>query len=371
MSAAAQARRRRLSEAMRDAGLDHLVLFGNAWQNDYLRYAADFGILEGEGLAIVGRDGTVELLLDLSVEAERCAVEAPDLTVRASVDLVADALRRIEGFGGRPYGTAPRRNMPAGIARAASAAQDVTALIDTLLMRKANEELDAIRAAAHLADEGYDVFRRAARAGRKDYELVAETEAFFRSAGVDDNFMLIGSGGVEMRGMTPPSGRILQPGDQVITELTPCIDGYYVQICRSLVLGEASDPQRRAHALWREAMEAGIAAVRPGATAADIARAENECFRAAGLGDYVTSKHTRVRGHGLGLFPDTKPHILENVDTVIEEGMVLIVHPNTYHPEAGYLVLGDSLIVGPEGAEVLTSTPRELFEVPLGREAAS
>jgi Xaa-Pro aminopeptidase len=106
--------------------------------------------------------------------------------------------------------------------------------------------------------------------------------------------------------------------------------------------------------------------VKPGATAADIARAENEVFRRHGLGDYVTDAYTRVRGHGLGLFVDTKPHILEDVTTPIEPGMTMIVHPNTYHPEVGYMVLGDALIVTASGADVLTRTPRELFSVTAG-----
>ena len=54
-------------------------------------------------------------------------------------------------------------------------------------------------------------------------------------------------------------------------------------------------------------LEAGIAAVRAGVTAADVARAENAIFRKHDLGDYVTNKYTRVRGHGLGLMPDMKP----------------------------------------------------------------
>jgi Xaa-Pro aminopeptidase len=44
--------------------------------------------------------------------------------------------------------------------------------------------------------------------------------------------------------------------------------------------------------------------------------------------------------------------------------MTLIVHPNTYHPAVGYLVLGDAVIVTRDGCEVLTKTPRELFSVP-------
>ncbi|MDB5405224.1 MAG: yqhT, partial [Rhodospirillales bacterium] len=74
---------------------------------------------------------------------------------------------------------------------------------------------------------------------------------------------------------------------------------------------------------------------------------------------------TRVRGHGLGLSCDAKPSILEDVHTVLEEGMTIIVHPNTYNPEAGYVVLGDSVIVTATGAEVLNTTPRELFETPV------
>ena len=136
-----------------------------------------------------------------------------------------------------------------------------------------------------------------------------------------------------------------------------------MQICRTLVVGSANDAQRRAFAIFREALEAGIAAVRPGARAADVARAENDVFRKYGLGEYTSSKWTRVRGHGLGLFCDSKPHLLEDVDTPLVPGMALIIHPNTYHPEVGYLVLGDAVVVTETGAEALTGTPRELFEV--------
>ena len=71
-----------------------------------------------------------------------------------------------------------------------------------------------------------------------------------------------------------------------------------------------------------------------------------------------------MRGHGVGLFADTKPHILEDVTTRIDTGMTLIVHPNTYHPVVGYLVLGDVVAVTKDGCEVFTKTPRELFGVP-------
>ena len=98
----------------------------------------------------------------------------------------------------------------------------------------------------------------ACRPGRAEYEVVADVEAFFRDEGCPDNFMIMGSGGQEVRGMTPAGERRLQPGDLVTTELTPCVDGYYAQLCRTLVIGEPSKAQLSAHDVYLEAEAAGV-----------------------------------------------------------------------------------------------------------------
>jgi Xaa-Pro dipeptidase len=361
----AQQRRKRLIEAMHDSGLDALLVYGNAWQGDYLRYATDFGILEGQALAIVRGDGHVTLYIDSPLEADRVALDCPDIECVLSPDLFSEAEAALDRMRNQSMGAAPQRLLPRRIAARAAELKvtDETGFIDRLLMNKLDVEIDAIRKAAKLADDGYKVFMQAARVGRADYELIAEAEAFFRAHRVDDNFQIIGVGGVEVRGMAPPSGKKLRRGDMVTTELTPCFDGYYAQICRTLVVGDATAEQKAAHALWRESMEAGIATVRDGVTAADIARAENDVFRQHGMGQYTTSEYTRVRGHGMGLFADSKPHLLEDVTTRIDTGMALIVHPNTYNPNVGYMVLGDGVAVTKTGCKVLTGTARELFSV--------
>jgi Xaa-Pro dipeptidase len=361
----ADERRKRLTDAMQESGLDVLLVYGNAWQGDYLRYTTDFSILEGQGLAIVRADGHVTLYVDSPLEADRAALDCPNIETVFAPNIVAEVDAAMNRMRNRSMGAAPQRLLPRAIAARTAEFNitDQTGFVDRLLMNKLDCEIDAIRKSARLADEGYKVFMQAARPGRADYELVAEAEAFFRAHGVDDNFQIIGVGGVEVKGMAPPSGKRLKRGDMVTTELTPCVDGYYAQICRTLVVGEASTEQKAAHALWRESMEAGIATVRDGVTAADIAKAENDVFRKYGMGKYTTSEFTRVRGHGMGLFADTKPHILEDVTTRIDAGMALIVHPNTYNPVVGYMVLGDGVAVTKTGCEVLTKTPRELFSV--------
>ncbi len=315
----AVARRHRLLAAMAAAGIDEIVAYGNGWQGDYLRYVSDFGILEGHGIAVIAADGAIELFLDSATDAERAEAEVPGVAVRLCGDIARTVGARLDRVANHRLAAAPRRSLPAWLAAAARSftMEDGTALLDRLLMHKLPAEIDAIRRAAKIADDAYGEFIKAVTPGRRQYEIVADLEAYLRRRGCPDN-----------------------------------------------VAGKATAAQAGAFAIYREALEAGIAAVMPGATAAAVARAENDVFRKFGLGDYVTSKYTRVRGHGIGLFCDSKPHILEDVDTPLEPGMVLIVHPNTYHPEVGYLVLGDAVVVTETGAEVLCGTPRELFEAP-------
>jgi len=361
-------RRARLAAAMAAEGVDVLVVAGNPWRSDYLRYAADLTPTFGHVFALIEREGRVQVVAEHPLEAARFQAEQPDLRVSWSLSPIEAVETAARSFSRRRIALAPLAAIPYRLATGSfgSSMSSATAMLDRLMLRKSTLEVDALRRAATLADEGYAVFREAARVGRPEYALVADVEAFFRSRGCPENFQILASGGKEVRGMHPPTERRLAPGDLVTTELTPCVDGYYAQICRTLVLGSPSETQLRAFAVYDEALAAGVAAVRPGTTAGDVARAQNEIFRRDGLGDFVTSEYTRVRGHGLGLYVDGRPALLEDVALVLEPEMTLVVHPNTYHPEAGYIVHGDSVRVTADGCEVLTRTARSLFSVPPG-----
>ena len=93
----------------------------------------------------------------------------------------------------------------------------------------------------------------------------------------------------------------------------------------------------------------------------DVARVQNDVFRREGYGEYTGPKYTRVRGHNLGLYPDESPWVLEDVDCEVNEGMVLIAHPNTYLPLSGYMVFGDTLLVTETGCVSLNQTEKKLF----------
>ena len=109
----ADERRKRLTDAMQESGLDVLLVYGNAWQGDYLRYATDFGILEGQALAIVRGDGHVTLYVDSPLEADRAALDCPGIEIVYAPDLVGEVDEALNRMRNRSRASAPHATVVA------------------------------------------------------------------------------------------------------------------------------------------------------------------------------------------------------------------------------------------------------------------
>src|SRR5204863_4071043 len=139
-------------------------------------------------------------------------------------------------------------------------------------------------------------------------------------------------------------------GDIVLAEITPSVRGQLAQICRTLVIGRASDELARKYELVLAAMDAGIAAAVPGAAMSEVCGAINAVLEAEGYGEYCHPPHIRRRGHGLG-FASVRPGdvALDN-RTQLQAGMIFMIHPNQYLPETGYLLCGEPVLLTADGA---------------------
>jgi Xaa-Pro dipeptidase len=343
-----------LTSLMTENGWDLLVLYGHTWRKDFFRCLVNFNFSGPHAAAVLDRSGEVRVIVTdpWDVEGLSSLPEfAPDFTA---------ALKRF--IAGSPVvAAAGMELMQARFVEALGKPVSATFLVEELRRVKSAQELVSIRQAAELSDRGYQHFAQVVDVGVTEYELVAEVEGFLKSNGAEDNFMLIASGGTEVAGMKPPTERKLQEGDSVTTELTPQVDGYWAQICRTLVIGEPNPKQLEAYGIFAEAQKAAEDLLMPGVNIADVARVQNDVFRKYGYGDYTGPKYTRVRGHNLGLHPDENPYVLEDVNYIVKEGMVVIAHPNTYLPLSGYMVFGDTLLVTADGCAALNTTERKLF----------
>lgn len=362
-----QQRYRRAREAMSEADLDVLLAYAPGWRRENVRFLSDAPVLGSAAFVLLPAQGDPSAYstrrADLAAIKAQGWVDEAHLLDLPDASALSDRLRQERP---RRIGVAHHELLPAVLAdmlrRAAPNAEIVsaTALMEGVRMVKSQWELTRIRLSGEVCAAGWKKFVDVLEPGLPEYRIVAEVESELKRLGAENNFMLIASGGDEVLGMTPPGDRRLQQGDMVRTELTPQMSGYWLQICRSAVVGPPNDGQKKSFDLFNEAVEAGMSVVKPGVTAHEVAMAENDVFRKYGYGEYCTNQWTRVRGHGHGLHLDETPIIEEN-HTVLPEGAVFIIHPNTYTPLAGYHVLGDPVVVTATGCEVLIDTERKLF----------
>jgi Xaa-Pro dipeptidase len=345
-------RRRQFLDLMAKSGWDTLLLYGNSWRKDFFRCLINFNFFGPHALAVLTSSNELSVVLSHPWDCERLAGIIDARVTWTAKFAGAVPMRGKTAVAGREFMEARFLG---------EAAISATEAVEKIRRFKTPQEIAFVGQAARLADEGYQHFVETAEVGMAEYELVAEVEAFLKTRGAEDNFMLIGSGGTEVFGMTPPTGRRFQKGDSITTELTPQVNGYYAQICRTLVLGEPGENQRRSFAIFSEAQAAAQSFIRPGVNISDVARVQNDVFRQHGYGEYTGSQYTRVRGHNLGLYPDENPYVLEDVDCLVDKDMVLIAHPNTYLPLSGYMVFGDTLVVTETGCISLAQAEKKLF----------
>jgi Xaa-Pro aminopeptidase len=229
---------------------------------------------------------------------------------------------------------------------------------------KTEDEIDDARTATRIAEKGYERLLEVARPGMHEFELAAELYCHMKSLGADENFLLM-SASQHNQAVRAPSRRILERGDIILGEISPSYNGQFSQICRSAVIGPATEQQLEKFDILKRAMAVGKKAGAAGATAADAARGMNGVIGQAGYADYCRPPFMRVRGHGLGNLSSLPGDIDTENHTKLETDMVFVMHPNQYFPDVGYLLCGEPVRVTKKGCEALSEREAELDSIPV------
>jgi Xaa-Pro dipeptidase len=354
---------------LQDQALDGLIAASNGL-NNFLDSNAVYvlsGVRPiGESAVVLDRDGASTLIVTPAWDEERAAaLSSTDRTIGTD-DLAAALggvvtthrldLSRTISVGLSLLGTALFDRIAAALGILPKAADE---LARDLARLRTPEELQMAERAVWIAERGYERLLEYARPGVREFELAAELYCFMKKLGAEDNFLLL-SASQHNHAVRAAGERVLDVGDIILSEITPCYRGQFVQICRTTVIGEPRPVIREKFAILQDAMREGLAAGRAGATVADVTRAINGVIQKAGYGDYCRPPYMRVRGHGLGITSDRPGDIVDSNTRVLESGMVFVMHPNQYIPESGYLMCGEPVVVSESGARALSTRQAEL-----------
>ena len=241
----------------------------------------------------------------------------------------------------------------------ASSADDI---VFDAATRKTTDEIAHAREASRIAELGYQRLLDIARPGMSEDELAVELKWYTRTLGAEDNFLLL-CAGPRNPAVAPSNGRIMRGGDILVAEITPSYRGQLAQICRTVTLGPASAELARKYELLVRSMNEGIRAAVPGMPMAHVCRTMNEVLEAEGYGEFCHPPHIRRRGHGLGFGAIRPGDVSLDNDTVLEPDMLFMIHPNQHLPETGYLLCGEPVLMGAQGAVPLTKQTSALAEI--------
>jgi Xaa-Pro aminopeptidase len=160
-------------------------------------------------------------------------------------------------------------------------------------------------------------------------------------------------------------------GEPVIVDIWPRdrSSRCWADMTRTFIAGGTEPPPDIA-AWWtltRESLDRSLAAVRAGADGREVYGVSCEPFEAAGIptqrskpaGEKLDEGYYHSLGHGVGLEVHERPNLGRTRDELIA-GDVITLEPGCYRKDLGGVRLEDLVLVGENGAEMLTDFPYDL-----------
>ncbi len=255
-------------------------------------------------------------------------------------------------------------------------------------------EIRSLRKACDVIHKGHEAVLECLREGITELELAAAVENAHRLAGHEGIFFIrqpdfvmgrgpLSSGpdlfrisgvvytitGVGLSPAVPagPSRRRISRGDIVVVDIPVLVEGYHGDQTRTYVAGRACGAVQALYDDLRRIADDLIESIYPGLPASDISRRAfvkaRELGREKPFQNFGNGRHSRIIGHGVGLELNEPPILSDYDHSEIPENAVLALDIHMMEEGLGVVKLEDMVLVGEKGNEILTKTPRILFEV--------
>ena len=369
------ARRARATQAVKEAGLDALILF--APESHYWICGYDtFGFAMYQAMVLTEK-GDLHLMTRMPdrLQALRTSVLSEDeihVWPQYEGSNPAEHLKNLltdlgvaEGRLGFESDTAGLTDRNGQLTRAAlPAARDHSELIRALRRVKSPAEIEMHRRAGQLADDAMEAGLAETRAGAFEGDILAAMQgAVFRGGGdYAGNEFILGSGPQALLSRYHSGRRHLEAQDQMTWEWAGAYARYHAAMMRTVIIGKPSDKQRHMHEAATAALEACEEAIRPGRPMSEVYDAHARTLDDHGLG------HARMQacGYGMGavynpIWVDF-PMFYEGNPLLMQAGQVFFLHMILMDAEAGLAMCpGHSVLVTETGVERLSRQPLDLL----------
>ena len=359
MTLATDTRADQVADKLEQRELDQLLV------NDLINVRWLTGFTGTNGLALVGRD--LKLFVTDFRYVEQARAQVPDSFehARGKQELSEEAIKRMSGRVGyddvhmtvRQFNKL-REAVPEGVELVPAGG-----VVEELRAVKDAREVEAIRAAAALADEVFAEIAERGLVGRTEHEVAVDAEIGFRRRGAaGPSFSPIVASGPH--GALPhavPRQVPIEADTLVVVDMGCVLDGYSSDCTRTYATGEGlSDEMRSVYDLVLRAQLAALDAVRAGVGGRSVDSVARDLIGSEGRAD----QFGHGLGHGVGLDIHEDPRLSQSVsDKPLAAGNVVTVEPGVYVPGAFGVRIEDLVVVTDDRPEILTSFTKELTVV--------
>ena len=237
-------------------------------------------------------------------------------------------------------------------------------------MHKSTAEIELIRAGAQTADVGGYAIRDAIKAGVREIDIAMagrdamelEIAKRFPDAEYRDTWVWFQSGINTDGAHNPVTSRALERGDILSLNTFPMISGYYTALERTLFVQDVDPASLKIWEANVAAHEYGMSLLKPGVSCAEVTDKINTFFAERDLLQYRTFGY----GHSFGVLShyygrEAGLELREDVDTVLEAGMVISMEPMLTIADgksgAGGYREHDILVITEDGNDNITGYP--------------
>ena len=229
--------------------------------------------------------------------------------------------------------------------------------VGALRMRKDDGEYAVLKRNALVNDRAMRAAFAALGPGITETGVADAVAAQFAAEGARPIFMIVGAGPNGAFPHHATGDRSLARGDAVVIDIGAQRDGFPSDMTRMAVLGTPPEGYLDVHAVVERAVQAALAAARPGVKAKEVDTAARTVIAEAGYGEHFVHR----TGHGLGIEVHEPPYLTSMSETVLDEGMVFSIEPGIYLPGRFGIRLEEIVILRADGPEILSELPRDLF----------
>jgi Xaa-Pro aminopeptidase len=229
-------------------------------------------------------------------------------------------------------------------------------LLRRIRMVKTPAEHQRLIQTLRITEAAFEATIASAYDGVTERELQRVFETAIVAAGARPAFALLRFGRGMALGQVAPGDTRLERGDYIWFDIGCTYRGYRSDIGRVVSFGEPSSRLRELYSASKQGQERAFELMRPGVEAKAVFAGAVERVREAGIPHY--ERHHV--GHGIGVEFYDAPLLAASSDTKLEEGMVFEVETPYYELGFGGTFIEDTVIIRPDGAEIVTRLDREL-----------